>query len=623
VRCLARGLAADSAARWPSMTALVDAIERAARRPAQRRRAALVAVLATAVLGAGLVVASAEDPVAAARSTAAQRIATAWNAPRKASLEARFLASGTPLAGERTVTTIQLLDAYRDRWLAARFDAWAATHRGGDQSTEDLGRRLVCLDQLADAMERLVGLFLIAGAADVQEAPQSVYRLEPIASCANLERLAARPAAPAMPIAILAERPLRELEALQRAGRYAEANQRAPGLIDPAVRFGTAALRARARYDLGAVQSLVGRFTDAEATLRLAVQEAAHARDHERVADGWLRLLNVTGFGLQRYDAAAAIEPAVRAAVAQAGDDPRQLAELAKTLGLIASTRGEAEVARAHFTEARSLHIATRGAQDPVVGTDESNIGATLLDLERDEEAAPHFERAIAILRAAYGDHHPAIAGAEHNLVTIAANRNDWAAAERHARAAIAINLVVVGPDHPGVANNRIQLARVLREQKRFSEARAEIERARATFERALPANHPTRLTFDLYPALVDDAEGRTERAIDATRRVVAAIEHADVPEPQRAFAILQLATLVSHRSPSEALPIFEQALRGYVAPDAPRKRGDVELLRAFSEAALHAGQPAVALRWFDQVPAALSAELADLRQQLERAAHR
>jgi hypothetical protein len=79
----------------------------------------------------------------------------------------------------------------------------------------------------------------------------------------------------------------------------------------------------------------------------------------------------------------------------------------------------------------------------------------------------------------------------------------------------------------------------------------------------------------------------------------------------------------VSHRSPREALPIFEQALRGYLAPDAQRKRGDAELLREFSEAALHAGQPAVALRWFDQAPPALRAELADVRQRLERAAHR
>jgi len=621
VRCLARGLAADPAARWPAMTALVDRLERAARWPRRRRMAVGCGAAAAAAIAGAVVIARAPDPALEASRVAEQRIALGWNPDKRALLEARFGATASPLARERSATTIRLLDGYRARWMTARLDAWSATHRRGEQTTEALGRRLACFEQLADAMERLVGLFLVATVHDVEEAPQSVYRLEPIESCGNLDRLATGASTPGTPSATVAEPALRELEALHRAGRYAEALQRAPALIDAALRLGEPAVRARARFDLGTVQASGGRFADAEATLRLALQDAAGVRDHYLVAECWLRLLNVTGYGLLHGEAAAAVEPGARAAVAQAGNDPRQRADLAKTLGLVAASQSDPETARVQFAEARDRHIAARGANDPSVSTDEANLGAALLDLGHPDEAAEHFERAIAITRATLGDHHPAIVGAEHNLATIAIDRGDWATAERHARAAVAMNTVVAGPDYPGTATNRIHLARILREQKRFAEARAELDLARASLERSLPATHPSRLLFDIHVAELEEAEGHQGRAIELCRGVVDAIQHADVPATQRAWAVSQLAATVGRRAPRDGVPLYEQALQVYTDQRTAPTRGATELLQALAALALKAHQPAAALRWFDRLPAAAAAhELAGVRQQLERA---
>jgi tetratricopeptide (TPR) repeat protein len=615
VRCLERGLAADPAARWPSMTRLVDELERAARRPRQRRIAALVAVaVATAVAGTAI---ATRDPFEAARTATEQRIANVWNPARAAALQTRFTGSGAPLAREQAATTIKLLDAYRAAWIAQRLDAWSATHVRRQQTPDILERRLACFDQLADAMDGLVALFLAPGIHDIEDAPQIVYRLEPVATCGNLDRLLARSLVPGTPATMETERALRELQVGQIAGRHADVLQRASSLIAAATTRGEPAVLARARFHLGWAQAAGGHLVDAETTLQLAVQEGAAARDHYLVAECWLRLLEVTGFQLLHLDVAAAIEPAVRAAVAQAGNDPRQLADLAKALGLIAIARSDLQTAHARFTEARDRRIAARGPNDPSVANDESNLAAILSDLGRRDEAVQHIERVISIIHGAFGDYHPVLAQAEHNLATLAGDRHDWATAERHARAAVAMNVRVRGAAHPDVAMNRIHLARFLREQKRFSDARAELTLAREILASALPPDHPSVTEFDLYVAQVAEAEGHRDEAVRIARGVVEAARRGGIPRSLR-FALAELARMVAYTAPRDALPLYEEAAGMGIELKAPLV-SEVEFLREFADVALRVRQPAAAIKWFDRMPDAAK-QLADVRRQLDRA---
>jgi tetratricopeptide (TPR) repeat protein len=615
-RCLARGLAADPAARWPTMTALLDELERAARRPRQRRIAALLGGAIVAAVAIAVVVAREPDPYAAAQIATEARIATAWNPGRAAVLRARFLATGTPLAAERAATTARLLDAYRADWTTQRLDAWSATRRRSEQTPEILERRLACFDQLADAMDRLVGLFLSPSAHDVDEAPQSVYRIEPIATCGNLDRLLARPIAPSTPAGILATRQLAELEAVRTAGRHAEALQRASALVAPALRLGEPAIQARARFDLGTVQVNGGSFVEAEATMRIALQEAAAVRDHHLVAECWLELLYITGFSLMHLDAAAALEPGVRAAVAQAGDDPAQLADLAKKLGLIDVRRGDVAAARAHFAEARGDHIAALGPDHPLVATDESNLGAVLRELGRGDEAVEHLERAIAIVERTLGTHHPVIAQAEHNLASISEDRKDWPAAVRHARAAVEMNVAVRGTAHPDTARNRILLARMLCQAGRFAEARSELELARATLERALPANHADVVSHGIRFAQLAEAEGHRDEAVRIARHAVERSRAAKVPDAYLVFVISELARMTAHGAPGEALPLYDEALRLQAAEKGRSLHDDIDLLQHLADAAVRAHRPGAALAWFDRMPEA-AAQLVALRRQL------
>ena len=79
---------------------------------------------------------------------------------------------------------------------------------------------------------------------------------------------------------------------LALAGRHADALTHARRTLATLEKSPDVALVARAVYNLGNAQANAGELRGAEATLRRGVQEAARARDHRLVADGWNRLLH-------------------------------------------------------------------------------------------------------------------------------------------------------------------------------------------------------------------------------------------------------------------------------------------------------------------------------------------
>ncbi len=517
---------------------------------------------------------------------------------------------------------MRVLDAYRAEWLAQRVDAWAATHVRGEQSRVLLERRLGCFDDLADDLAAIVRLLSSAGAAEIARAPEMVHALEPIATCADPHNLETRSPPPSTSEGRAAENDLRALEALQLAGRRDEALARGTELVAEAERLGDPALLARATFHLGSAQANVGKHADAEATLRRAVQQAASARDHVLVAKVWLRLFDIVGHELGRADEAMAFESAVRAAVAQAGDDPRQLAELASALGYVANARGRFREARTYFTEARDRHIAARGPAHPNVGMVENNLGGVMLSLGELDEATQHLERSIAIMEAAMGPTNPVVGKTLFNLSSIAGRRKDWATAERYLRRSIKVDEQLLGPDHPELGKSRIFLARALRNQARHAEAATELATARQALEKALPPTHVQRIMLDVHDAQLAEAAGKFDEAERLGAKGLAAIRTA-VPatHPQLAFVLAVLACRagLARRAPTDALALYDEALNLYVKGDGRSVTAEVETLREIADTALAARAPARALHWFDRLPEA-GRQLAPVREQLERA---
>ena len=614
---LERGLAEDPAARWPSIEALLAELA-----PGRRRRGWIIAAAAAALMLTGAVVytatRAAEPSLAEARAAGEQRIAQAWGPAQRERLIAGFVASGVPNAEERATATAKVLDAYRASWLAHRDDAWAATHVRGEQSLELLEKRLACLDRLADSMSALAALLAQPVANEIRRAPELANRLEPVATCKNLHRLLAKSLAPTSKDGHEAGWMLRQLEAMQLLGRHAEALGRAEALVESTASLADPMLHARARYNLGVAQSNAGKYEQAAATLRLAVQDAAAIRDHYMVASAWLRLVALVGLELRKPDAAQELEPAARAAVAQAGDDPRQVAELAFTLGLVAYARGDLAKARDHMREARERRIALHGAEHPIVASTESNLGAMLMGLGELDEATRVLDHARSATVKALGDKHPLLAQIELNRAGVAARREDWPAAEAALRVALEIALAVRGAVHPETIQVRRLIARALREQGKLAEARAELEQARRDLAES-PPTMPAKIELDVAfarLALVEkkwrEAEAAAQRAVDAYAKVDALVE-------SRAVAQAVLAEAMAARDPRAAVELYDRALHLAETQPSRDRTADVETLEKLAEIALAAKRPALALAWFDRLPDA-AAHLGEWRAKLERA---
>jgi tetratricopeptide (TPR) repeat protein len=211
------------------------------------------------------------------------------------------------------------------------------------------------------------------------------------------------------------------------------------------------------------------------------------------------------------------------------------------------------------------------------------------------------------------------IARAEQSLASVAAQRKDWAASEHHGRASLEINRLVRGPDHRETAQNRVYLARALREQHRFDEARAELDRARDSLGRSLPPVHVENVGFGLQYAKLAEAQGRFAEAEPLARHSVDGLREIKAPAFRLAFGLGELARIVSHRSPREALPVYDEALTLDVGRDGHDPERDAEELEELARVALAAGQPEFALHWIDRYPGA-AALLTAVRAELEHA---
>ncbi len=174
-RALRRGLAADPADRFPSMNALIAAIEP---RPSWVRRAlplAAAAVVAGAIATAVLVTRGARGPDCTATG---QELASTWSAPQRAAV-ARALRDHrvAPQAADELTGE---LDRYATRWLAVREETCGAEPR---LSHDQMSARRACLDARAAELAGMIKDVETAADPDPLALWQRIDVLSPPEAC--------------------------------------------------------------------------------------------------------------------------------------------------------------------------------------------------------------------------------------------------------------------------------------------------------------------------------------------------------------------------------------------------------------------------------------------------------
>ncbi|MBL9100427.1 MAG: serine/threonine protein kinase [Myxococcales bacterium] len=195
-RVLERGLVPDPARRWPSMAALLAALERGARR-VRLRRAALV-VLAGLAVGAALEGLRRRDVarrVAACAASGAD-IDAVWTADARRRLREAFAATGVGFAEATVERVLPRLDAKAAAWRQARTEACLRADVEARWDADTAARAGFCLEDQQMDLAALVGEFARAEPNTLRHAVRAVDLLKPPASCLDEALLERQPSPP-------------------------------------------------------------------------------------------------------------------------------------------------------------------------------------------------------------------------------------------------------------------------------------------------------------------------------------------------------------------------------------------------------------------------------------------
>jgi tetratricopeptide (TPR) repeat protein len=559
VRVLERGLAAEPEARWPSMDALLGALERHRR----RRSAWWVGVAALAGVAAVGAWPTPAPPSESPCRDAGQAQLGAWGPQARSRVREAMLGSELAYADEVWSTVESQLDAYVTALGAAHVEACEATRIRNEQTRDDLELRTACLDERAAALRQTIA---ILGDVDVQvmeEAVALVVALPGLEPCADLQALR-RESGPAHlrdprqqeRLRALRER-LEQARALETAGKLGEGLAAIEPVAAEADELRAPRLRAEARLVEGTLLAARGEHERAAEQLRRALHDAlVHGADAVAVealsalvyvvgvdqakADAglWLgsvaealvdrgassgrskarvltalgQLLSVRG---EHAAAQARLEQALELLQAAVGADHIALAEPLDSLGVALRNQGQLREAHRRYQRALEIRIRWQGGRHPAIAHQRVNLGVVLDELGRPAEAQQQLREALEVLVGATGEHHERLAHARTTLGISLARQGSYRAAARELGLAIEAWEVVHGPDHPRVAKARLSLAASLQADGAHEDAVPQFERALAILranERTLDNEATTSAALeDLATSL--EALGRNDEA--------------------------------------------------------------------------------------------------------------
>ena len=602
---LARGLEERPAARFPSMTSILRAID--ATQSRGRRWLALGALAVFAIATFGVVrVLSARSHMCA---EAASGLKGVWDDDTRGAAKRAFDSSGAPNASETWQRVSLVLDAYAAHWTASRTEACEATRIRGEQSDAMLGLRMQCLDRRRGELGALSELLSHADKDVVEHAAFAASRLGPISACDDTAALSS-----ALPLpetkdtrsrvdALRAD--LDRVRALESTGKFALALEGARKDSADAKTLGYRPIEAEALYLQGELEAESGDDRAAVATLNAAAFAAEAGRHDEVAAEAWIALVDVLGAKLDRVSESDAAVQRAKAAAERLGPTSLATSRLHDALGDRAQEFGRFSEAVTELRTAVDLEKKALGPRHLRVARSLSRLGSALRDDGDTEEALRVYGESLAIEEDVLGPMHPNVAITVQAIGVTLSRLGRYDEAREKYKRALSIRERVLGEDHPlvgetisslvvamrwsGAANEALPLAeRAARIEERAAgldnektagainnvgyihEALGNLSEARAAYEKALAIREklfgPSGRTITISLgnlARVVLAQGDAKTALAMYERALAIDDATLKPDhPDRAYTLVGLGkTHLALNETAAAIPILERAL--------------------------------------------------------------
>ncbi len=482
-KAILRGLTADPAGRFPTLQALLSVLE--LKRPSRQRR--WLWALTGALVGAATLASVGGWRPAPACAAPGAGLTGAWDASRRAEVQAAFSKSTRPYAPASLGDTLLGLDAYAAEWTQAQARICAARSAGPREDTARWDEQLLCLSRRAQQLRALTGLLAQADEPVILHAPVSTRGLRRIADCESPSLAALEPPSPPVEklAAVDSERGrLAQARALIESGRHAEGGTLASSVERAARGLAYAPLVAEARYWVGRGHERAGELEAAQQELADAALIAAGARHDRLAAEAWTARVATVGHSLFNPEEGLRDARQAAAMIERLGGDDELTAALEANLGSLWMGSGDARKAISHLERALALCERLHGARSPRLAPALTGLSTAWVRLGQPGKALPLAERALALRQAAFGETHPETAASLASLGSVLHQQGNEARALPLLRLAVSAREQSLGESHPLVASSLALLAASLRGVGDPAGALRQLERARHLRER-------------------------------------------------------------------------------------------------------------------------------------------
>jgi tetratricopeptide (TPR) repeat protein len=172
------------------------------------------------------------------------------------------------------------------------------------------------------------------------------------------------------------------------------------------------------------------------------------------------------------------------------GDEHTSVSEGMLNLAVVKSDQGDVRGAEAQYRRVLANDRRLFGATHEAIAVDLNNLGATLVVSDKCAEAKALLQESVDVNGRLYGADSPRLAPVLHNLSRALRCRGEWEQAESSSRRALALAVAMLG-EHPNVDRVRAQLARILGDRGKLSDAKELARLVVANSRQRLPADHP------------------------------------------------------------------------------------------------------------------------------------
>lgn len=588
-RVLMRGLSPNPTARYPSMAALIDRLDR--RRVQRRRTYQLIAGGGLVGVGLALVASLTGSPRC---EDASALLKEAWNPARANRIEA--------------ITTPELrttLDDYATKWIRARKQSCRDSRARDEATRRKSAAGLACLERGLRSFRVTVDVLLDPHPAVMASADNLVARLPDHTQCLENPPAVLNPPSPTPPEISAA---LFRTSIISSAGEHDEAldllNEMDPRDLTPSSAARWHGVRSR-------IHMRRGETAKAEADMYEASRMAVEGGDEDFAVRVLIDLAHAVGQESSRLGEASRIlaQAAARTEAANLGADTRAslhleegnlrisadefeearekfetvrkiceegkcrntklIASALNGLGSLHYSQGRYEEARSHFLQHLSRSTDSHGVPTTTAWPSLFNLGLVAMDTGRHEEARAWFLRAedVAGNRSAWRFH--------YGHAMLAAREDDLDAADRHLDAASAA-LARSAPRSMWALDLEVMRARVASLRGNPKVAYERLVAVRDQAQREYGAAHErTRDTLEEM-GITAAAMGNTQACVDHHRHVLELRRaHLTSPHPYLARSQHELGRCLLRQGKVEEahrlLRLAERTWVDAVGPFAPR----------------------------------------------------